>query len=181
MSCGGSKRIRGSKLMSLAPALLTQHTAAQLMGRLAGWQTGNQFVCLCMCVSVHISEWMSEWSGNREFVHAKWMPVLWVCVSAFLFVCCASSLPTEPYLSQPSGFRSLGLSEKDSPVTTAASPFPWEPWRLPIPADTSRKSPPDKSIAAGCDLPTILSPFVRIFISRRYSILLDPKCIRHDL
>lgn len=54
MSCGGSERIRGSKLMSLAPALFTQHAAQRLMGSLAGRRGGGGGgVGVRACVYVH--------------------------------------------------------------------------------------------------------------------------------
>lgn len=57
----------------------------------------------------------------REFVHAKWMPVLCVCVHP-LCLCVSTASRT---LSLPAiRFEVFRLSQADSPVTTAASSFP---------------------------------------------------------
>ena len=81
-----------------------------------------------------------------------------VCVCVCVLCVCVCPVPTEPYLSQPSGFRSLGCQRQIALSLPQHPPFLREPWRLPIPTDTSRKSPPDKCIADGRDSPTSLSP-----------------------
>lgn len=153
MSCGGSERIRGSKLMSLAPALLTQHTAPQLMGSLAGWQTGSHCVCVCQCT------WVNEWASGQAmgnlfmqsecqccgcvFVHlcacvcvGKYGCILSLCACVCVLSVCVCPLPTEPYLSQPSGFRSLGcqrqiaLSLPQHPLSPRALKASYTDWHF---------------------------------------------------
>lgn len=93
--------------MSLAPALLTRHTAAQLMGSLAGWQTGSQPVCQCT--------WVNEWANGQGICSCK--------VNASAVCLCASTASRA--LSLPAiRFEVFRLSQADSPVTTAASSFP---------------------------------------------------------
>ena len=100
--------------------------------------------CLAVCLCVPAST-----PASRAFSVIVCVCVLCVCVCP---------VPTEPYLSQPSGFRSLGCQRQIALSLPQHPPFLREPWRLPIPTDTSRKSPPDKCIADGRDSPTSLSP-----------------------